>query len=261
MRIEHRNHKDDLRTVEDTGKPHDLGQEVEEQEEDAEMAALIDALVDAHFAQHPELDDTTEDAEMAALVDALVDAHFARQVTEHEIITRRSEHDSGPIPEDGLVAEHNGKASVPKYASTCTAPSQPASRATFSADTSDSLLLDVPFHLLRIEDNPPAYSADPAPHQGGACSTRVLSWAPPFNYGARMFYVVSCGRRCGIYSNWNFVASLVNGVPHNRYKGYRNLSDARRSFYELKARGLITVQREDGEEDTFGPLETAVDIP
>lgn len=59
----------------------------------------------------------------------------------------------------------------------------------------------------------------------------------------------------------NFVASLVNGVPHNRYKGYRNLSDARRSFYELKARGLITVQREDGEEDTFGPLETAVDIP
>ncbi|KAG9219941.1 hypothetical protein CCMSSC00406_0006854 [Pleurotus cornucopiae] len=237
------NQKDDLRT-EDTGKPHDLGQEVEEQEEDAEMAALIDALVDTHFAQHPELDDTTEDAEMAALVDALVDTHFARQVTEHEIITRRSEHDSGPIPEDGLVAEHNGKGSVPKYASTCTAPSQPASRATFSADTSDSLLLDVPFHLLRIEDNPPAYSADPAPHQGGACSTRVLSWAPPFNYGARMFYVVLCGRRCGIYSNWNFVASLVNGVPHNHYKGYRNLSDA---HY--------------GEEDTFGPLETAVDIP
>ncbi|KAJ8496550.1 hypothetical protein ONZ45_g12396 [Pleurotus djamor] len=82
---------------------------------------------------------------------------------------------------------------------------------------------------------------------------------PPFDFDAKTFYVVTQGRRCGVYSDWNYAGGLVLNVP-NVYKGYRDFNKACEAWWENRPRARIS--RKTVRDDAFyGPRGSAFDDP
>ncbi|KAF4586471.1 hypothetical protein EYR38_010747 [Pleurotus pulmonarius] len=115
---------------------------------------------------------------------------------------------------------------------------------------------------LVISDQPrnrgpssPVDDPDPAPPY------YVVNPPPEFSRTARTFYVVCHGCCCGVYTDWPYVNSLVSGIG-NRFKKYKNISAARRSYLDNKARGTLVVERRSLQDyELFGPVDEAYDDP
>lgn len=55
-----------------------------------------------------------------------------------------------------------------------------------------------------------------------------------------------------------YVQSITSGVSGNCQKSYPTYDEALEDYLDLKARGLIRIVRNRGDENVFGPIENAV---
>lgn len=55
----------------------------------------------------------------------------------------------------------------------------------------------------------------------------------------------------------SFVQTLVTGVSGGLATGFKRYDDAIADYFEAKARGLVTVVRQPGDDDIFGPRSEA----
>ncbi|KIL55028.1 hypothetical protein M378DRAFT_55446, partial [Amanita muscaria Koide BX008] len=74
----------------------------------------------------------------------------------------------------------------------------------------------------------------------------------------RKYYVVSAGRRTGVFDSWPYVQSLTSGVSGNCQKSYTTYEEAVSVYQHLKANGLVRVIRNRGDESFFGSIEDAM---
>lgn len=91
----------------------------------------------------------------------------------------------------------------------------------------------------------------------------------------KKYYVVTAGRCAGVFDNWfvyfflpvlvihsgwnrPYVQSLTSGVSGNCHKSYVTHDEALRVYQEMKAKGLVRVIRDPGDEYHFGSIEDAV---
>ena len=91
----------------------------------------------------------------------------------------------------------------------------------------------------------------------------------------RKYYVVSVGKRTGVFDNWSvllsylllrdlfifirpYVHKLTSGVSGSCQKSYATYDEARGVYLDLKEQGLVRVVRDPGDDVAFGLLEDAV---
>ncbi|KAF8483376.1 hypothetical protein DFH94DRAFT_679922 [Russula ochroleuca] len=70
------------------------------------------------------------------------------------------------------------------------------------------------------------------------------------------FYIVFVGKCTGIFDDWPLVSSITSGVSGNCHKSYRTYNEAVNAYRDLKARGLVRVVRNPGDDAIFGPTES-----
>jgi hypothetical protein len=62
-----------------------------------------------------------------------------------------------------------------------------------------------------------------------------------------------------LFRNRPYVQSLTSGVSGNCQKSYPTYDEALDVYQDLKARGLIRIIRNRGDESLFGPVEDAME--
>ncbi|KAF8062295.1 hypothetical protein FPV67DRAFT_1672771 [Lyophyllum atratum] len=74
------------------------------------------------------------------------------------------------------------------------------------------------------------------------------------------YYVVSVGRRTGVFRDWNYVKGLVTGISAGAQVSYNIEADAKAVYKGLKEAGVLKVERPDPEADLerYGPVESAI---
>ncbi|KIJ90797.1 hypothetical protein K443DRAFT_76055, partial [Laccaria amethystina LaAM-08-1] len=85
-------------------------------------------------------------------------------------------------------------------------------------------------------------------------SSSVRSRRMPHKY-----YSVTVGRRCGVFTGWTYVHSLVNRAPGSACFGFKSREEAFEDYYVMKAKGHVRLSgREPGDEQEFGPISGAI---
>ncbi|EDR02663.1 uncharacterized protein LACBIDRAFT_308190 [Laccaria bicolor S238N-H82] len=73
------------------------------------------------------------------------------------------------------------------------------------------------------------------------------------------YYSVTVGRRCGVFTGWTYVHSLVNRVPGSACFGFNSREEALEDYHTMKTHGHVHVSgRVEGDEQEFGPMSDAI---
>ncbi|KAF8335186.1 hypothetical protein F5887DRAFT_892160 [Amanita rubescens] len=92
-----------------------------------------------------------------------------------------------------------------------------------------------------------------------SASSSAPPHAPIAIFGQRKkYYVVTVGRRCGVFSSWPYVNSLVYGIPGNTFIGFYTYNEAIQEYNNAKEAGIVEVVRDDEDDLIFGPIEDAI---
>ncbi|KAI0744412.1 hypothetical protein C8Q76DRAFT_687844 [Earliella scabrosa] len=132
-------------------------------------------------------------------------------------------------------------------------PYRPGRASPRAADSSPSLQnvavpgVAVPGAPFRPPSGPPS-PVSPAPASPAASDNdeagledHADEYIAPRDATHNHWYVVTAGRRVGIFREWNDMAAYVIRVPGNHHKQFRTRADAERHYYGNKANGLVEV--------------------
>ncbi|KIJ91184.1 hypothetical protein K443DRAFT_78882, partial [Laccaria amethystina LaAM-08-1] len=73
------------------------------------------------------------------------------------------------------------------------------------------------------------------------------------------YYVVTIGKCTGIFwEEWDKVTPFICGVSGARHKGFATHEQAAKFYLHAKENGLVSVVRDPGDEEFFGPLPDAM---
>ncbi|RDX40230.1 hypothetical protein OH76DRAFT_1490463 [Lentinus brumalis] len=96
---------------------------------------------------------------------------------------------------------------------------------------------------------PPSPSLESVPNTASPAipGTPLPVWETTYEYIAprdpahTRWYVVTAGRRVGIWRDWLDMGDYVNGVPGNQHKSFKTRADAEQHYYGNKAMGNVQV--------------------
>lgn len=104
------------------------------------------------------------------------------------------------------------------------------------ADVLSQLSITEPTTLLHPASNAGSHNSTPPP------SIPPKIARPTRTLGRKgKYYVVSVGRQTGVFTDWNYVAQLVSGVPGNAHQSYKSKIDADAAYDGLKEAGLVRI--------------------